>query len=145
MKPSTQIWIGRALTALFSLFLLGASIAPKLLGLPIAEETMQQLGWPGGYAFGIGILELTCLVLYLIPRTNLLGAMLFMGLLGGAMATQIRVGNPLFSHVLFSVYLGLFMWGGLWLRDTSVRALFPFRRDRRQAATHSASGLAVEN
>jgi hypothetical protein len=79
------------------------------------------------------VIELTCLVLYLIPRTNVLGAVLFMGLLGGAMATQIRAGNPLFSHVLFSIYLGLFMWGGLWLRDPSVRALFPWRRNRTDA------------
>ena len=112
---------------------LGASVAPKLLGMPVAEETMKQLGWPAGYAFGIGVIELTCLVLYLYPRTNVLGAILFMGLFGGAMATQLRAGSPLFSHVLFSIYLGLFMWGGLWLRDPTVRALFPWRR------THAAS------
>ncbi len=82
-----------------------------------------------GYAFMIGIIELTCLVLYLIPRTSVLGAVLMMGLLGGAMATQIRAGSPLFSHILFSIYLGLFMWGGLWLRDPRVRALFPITRE----------------
>jgi hypothetical protein len=130
MKASPMVWTGRTLTALFALFILGASAAPKLLGMPIAEETMQQLGWPTGYAFAIGVLELACLVLYLYPRTNLLGAILFMGLFGGAMATQIRAGSPLFSHVLFSVYLGLFMWGGLWLRDPAVRALLPLRSDR---------------
>jgi hypothetical protein len=139
MKSSTMTWIGRLLTALFSLFILGASVAPKLLGMPVAEETMQQLGWPAGYAFAIGILELTCLVLYLTPRTNLLGAVLFMGLFGGAMATQLRAGSPLFSHILFSVYLGLFMWGGLWLRDATVRALFPFRRDKKEGEQLSVS------
>ena len=61
----------------------------------------------------IGVIELTCLILYLIPRTSTLGAILMMALLGGAMATQIRAENPLFSHILFSLYLGLFMWGGL--------------------------------
>lgn len=127
MKATPMIWTGRVLTALFALFMLGASIAPKLLGMPIAEETMQQLGWPGGYAFSIGILELVCLALYLYPRTNVFGGILFMGLLGGAMATHIRVGSPLYSHILFSVYLGLFMWGGLWLRDPQVRSLFPWR------------------
>jgi hypothetical protein len=96
--------------------------------MPVAEETMVQLGWPQGYAFAIGLIELACLILYLIPRTSLLGAVMFMGLLGGAMATQIRAGSPLFSHQLFSLYLGLIMWGGLWLRDASLRALFPFRR-----------------
>lgn len=128
MTSPATLWTGRVLTALFALFMLGASVTPKLLQLPIAEETMAQLGWPAGYAFLIGLIELACVVLYLIPRTSVLGAVLMMGLLGGAMATQIRVGNPLFSHVLFSVYLGLLMWGGLWLRDARVRALFPIAR-----------------
>jgi len=128
MQATPIIWTGRVFTALFALFILGASVAPKLLGIPVAEEIMHQLGWPPGYAFGIGILELACLVLYLHPRTNILGAILFMGLFGGAMATQIRAGSPLFSHQLFSIYLALFMWGGLWLRDPQVRAVLPFRR-----------------
>lgn len=125
MTTTSILWTGRVLTGLFALFMLGASIAPKLLGMSVAEETMAQLGWPPGYAFMIGVIELTCLVLYLVPRTSLLGAVLMMALLGGAMATQIRAGSPLFSHVLFSLYLGLFMWGGLWLRDPRLRALFP--------------------
>ena len=129
MNPQTTLWTGRILTGLFALFMLGASIAPKLLGLPVAEATMAELGWPAGHAFTIGLIELACLVLYLVPRTSLLGAALMMALLGGAMATQIRAGSPLFSHVLFSVYLGLFMWGGLWLRDRRVAALFPVMRD----------------
>ncbi|GAA3078994.1 hypothetical protein GCM10010520_27690 [Rhizobium viscosum] len=128
MNDKAMIWTGRVLTGLFALFMLGASIAPKLLGLPIAEETMTQLGWPNGYVLMIGLIELTCLVLYLIPQTSVFGAVLMMGLLGGAMATQIRAGSPLFSHILFSIYLGLFMWGGLWLRDPTVRALFPYRK-----------------
>ena len=129
MNDRTMRLIGWTLTGLFALFMLGASIAPKLLRLPIAEETMAQLGWPAGYAFMIGLIELTCLLLYLVPRTNLLGGILMMGLLGGAMATQIRAGSPLYSHILFSLYLGLFMWGGLWLRDARFRAIFPIRRD----------------
>lgn len=128
MKATPMVWTGRVLTGLFALFILGASVFPKLSGMPVAEETMAQLGWPQGYAFAIGLIELGCLILYLIPRTSLLGAVMFMGLLGGAMATQIRAGSPLFSHQLFSLYLGLIMWGGLWLRDASLRALFPFRR-----------------
>lgn len=129
MNPKSMLWTGRVLTALYALFMLGASVAPKLMMMPIAEETMAHLGWPAGYAFMIGLIELTCVVLYLIPRTSLLGAVLTMALLGGAMATQIRAGSPLFSHVLFGIYLGLFMWGGLWLRDPRLRALFPFRRE----------------
>lgn len=121
-----MLWTGRVLTGLFALFILGASVAPKLLGLPVAEQTMAQLGWPAGYVLMIGLFELAFLILYLIPQTRFLGAVLMMALLGGAMATQIRAGSPLFSHVLFSVYLGLFMWGGLWLRDPKLRAIFPF-------------------
>lgn len=130
MRVTAMVWVGRALTALFALFILGASVAPKLAGMPIAEEIMIQLGWPGGHAFWIGVVELSCLVLYLIPRTSVLGAVLFMGLLGGAMATQIRAESPLFTHILFSIYLGLVMWGGLWLRDPRLRDLFPLRRPR---------------
>lgn len=127
MSEKTMTRVGYVLSGLFVLFMLGASVAPKLLGLPVVEETMAQLGWPAGYGLGIGLLELTLTLLYIYPRTNVLGAILMMGLLGGAMATQIRAGNPLFSHVLFSIYLGLFMWGGLWLRDAKLRALFPWR------------------
>ena len=128
MKASPVVWTGRVLTGLFALFILGASVLPKLSGMPITEETMTQLGWPSGYVLMIGLMELTFLVLYLIPRTSLLGAVLFTGLLGGAMATQLRAEMPLFSHVLFSIYLGLFMWGGLWLRDARLRTLLPFHR-----------------
>lgn len=128
VSPKAMTIAGWVLTSLFSLFILGASVFPKLTGMPIAEETMAQLGWPAGYVMTIGLIELGCLILYLYPRTNVLGAVLFMAVFGGAMATQIRAGSPLFSHVLFGLYLGLFMWGGLWLRDATVRAIFPFRR-----------------
>lgn len=121
-------WSGRVLSGLFALFMVGASVTPKLLQLPVAEQTMLELGWPAGYAFSIGVLELTCVVLYLIPRTSIFGAIITMGLLGGAMATQLRAQMPLFSHVLFSLYVGLFMWGGLWLRSPRLRKVFPFVR-----------------
>ena len=135
MKASPSVWTGRVLTGLFALFILGASVLPKLSGMPVVEETMAELGWPAGFAFAIGLVELACVVLYLIPRTSVLGAVLFMGLLGGAMATQIRAGSPLFSHQLFSIYLGLFMWGGLWLRDPALRAVFPVRRGSAEAVS----------
>ncbi len=120
--------LGWVLSGIYVLFMLGASISPKLLGMAVADETMTQLGWPQGYVLMIGLIELACVLLYVFPKTSVFGAVLTMGLLGGAMATQIRVGNPLFSHVLFSLYLGLFMWGGLWLRDPALRAIFPWRR-----------------
>ena len=83
------------------------------MGMPIAEEIMAGLGWPPGYVLSIGILELTLTLLYIYRPTSVLGAVLFMGLFGGAMATNLRADQPLFSHTLFSVYLGLIMWGGL--------------------------------
>ncbi|HEY8617206.1 DoxX family protein [Phenylobacterium sp.] len=128
MGGKTMVWTGRVLSGLFALFMAGASVAPKLLRLPAATDTLAGLGWDPGYALMIGVIELGCLVLYLIPRTSVLGAVLFTGLLGGAMATQIRAESPLFSHILFSLYLGFAMWGGLWLRTPALRALFPLRR-----------------
>lgn len=129
MSDKRMTTAGYVLTALFALFMLGASIAPKLLRMPVASETLIELGWPD-YTLMIGLFELAFVVLYLIPRTSVLGAVLMTALLGGAMATQIRVGSPLFSHTLFSVYLALFMWGGLWLRNPTLRSLFPFNTTR---------------
>lgn len=128
MKATPMVWVGRVLTGLFALFMLGASIAPKLLGMPVAAETLTALGWSAEWVLPIGLMELGFLILYLYPRTSVLGAVMMTGLLGGAMATQVRIDNPLFSHQLFGLYLGLILWGGLWLRDPGLRALFPFRR-----------------
>ena len=122
---SASVWTGRVLTALFALFMLGASIAPKLLGMAVAAETIEPLGWSADYVLMIGLFELTFVLLYLYPRTAVLGAVLMTALLGGAMATHIRVGSPLFSHTLFGSYLAFFMWGGLWLRLPALRSVFP--------------------
>ncbi len=89
---------------------------------------MAQFGYAAGMGFWIGVPEITLLILYLVPRTAILGAVLFTGLFGGTVATHLRVGDPVFSHVLFGVYLGVLAWGGLWLRDDKLRALFPVRR-----------------
>jgi hypothetical protein len=129
MKASASVWIGRVISGLFALFMLGASAAPKLMGMPITDEIMIGLGWDTQYILPIGILEVVLTLLYIYRPTSVLGAVLFMGLLGGAMATNLRADQPLFSHTLFSIYLGLFMWGGLWLRDEKLRALFPWRRN----------------
>ena len=125
--PKSWLWAGRAMTALFVLFMV-FDTAIKLLRLQIVDDTLIALGYPVGIGFAIGVLEAILLALYLIPRTSLLGAVLFTGLFGGAIATHVRAGSPLFSHVLFGVYLGLFAWAGLWLRDARLRALFPIRR-----------------
>lgn len=124
-----MVWTGRALSGLFVLFMLGASITPKFFLPEIAGRSLADVGWHPGYSMMIGVIELVGVVLYVLPRTAVLGAVLLMALLGGAMAAQIRVESPLFSHILFSLYLGLFMWGGLWLRDPALRAIFPVRRN----------------
>ena len=122
---SPSVWTGRVLSGLFVAFMLGASIAPKLLGMAVAAETIEPLGWSADYVLMIGVFELTFVLLYLYPRTAVLGAVLMTALLGGAMATHIRVGSPLFSHTLFGIYLAFFMWGGLWLRLPALRSVFP--------------------
>lgn len=127
-RSTLAVWAGRALSTLFVVFMLGASIAPKLAGMAVAAQTLETLGWRGQYVLAIGIIELILVILYVIPRTSVLGAVLFMALLGGAMASQIRADMPVFTHQLFSLYLGVVMWGGLWLRDPKLRSLFPFRK-----------------
>lgn len=129
MKATPMVWTGRALSALFVLFMLGASIAPKFLFRgPDLDAYMSSLGWDPSFIVMIGVIELVCVLLYLFPGTSVLGAILMTGLLGGAMATHVRVESPLFTHTLFGLYLALFMWGGLWLRDPALRALFPWRK-----------------
>lgn len=124
-RVATAGWV---LSAVFAAFMLGASALPKLAGMPVAAQTMADLGWPDAPVFRIGVMEAGFTILFLWRRTALLGAVLMTGILGGAMAIQIRADSPLFSHVFFSIYLGAVMWGGLWLRDPSVRAILPLRR-----------------
>lgn len=116
---------GWLMTAFFAFFMLAASVAPKLIGAEVASESLTIIGWPPQHILLIGIIELICTILFIVPRTALLGAVLMTGLLGGALASHWRVDSPLFSHTLFSVYLGLFMWTSLWLRDISIRGVFP--------------------
>jgi len=119
--------VGRALSALVILFL-AFDTAIKLAGMSVVAETMSSLGYPADIGFMIGIVELVCLVLYAVPRTAVLGAILLTALFGGGIATHIRVGSPLFTHILFGVYLGLFVWGGLYLRSDRLRELIPLAR-----------------
>ncbi|WP_136636577.1 DoxX family protein [Pseudooceanicola onchidii] len=127
MSDKMMIRAGWALSILYGLFMLGASVMPKFVS-DIGSQTLADLGWPDSPILLIGVIELLCTVLYLVPRTGLLGACLSMAVLGGAMVTQIRAGSPLFSHTLFSLYLGTVMWAGLWLRDPAVRTVWPVRR-----------------
>jgi len=120
--------VGWGMLILFALFMLGASAAPKMIGSELAQKPMEALGWPISYILMIGILEISFTLLILWPKTALLGGILMMGILGGALASNLRVGMPLYSHTLFSIYLGTWMWVGIWLRSPEIRALLPFSR-----------------
>jgi hypothetical protein len=120
------LWAGRIMSVLPALFLFLDGIM-KLVKPVVVVEATVQLGYPESVILGLGIVLLTCTVLYLIPRTAVLGAILLTGYLGGAVATQVRVGNPLFS-IIFPVIIGAMLWGGLYLRDEQLRSLIPWRR-----------------
>jgi hypothetical protein len=99
----------------------------KLMRIPPALEGTARLGYPLSVVLPLGIVLLTCVVLYVIPSTSFLGAILLTGYLGGAVASNVRVGNPLFGYVLAPIYVAVLMWGGLYLREYRLRALVPLR------------------
>ncbi len=122
-QPAARVWIGRTLTTIAVVFLImDATI--KVLKLPVAVDSTVQVGYSAAVVLPIGLLEIALLVLYLIPRVAPLGAVLWTGYLGGAVATHLRLGDPLLTHVLFPTYVGAMLWTGLWLRDARVRAIF---------------------
>ena len=121
-----KIWAGRIMSALPVLFLLVDAVAKFAKPAPVVEGTIK-LGYPETVIIPLGIILLSCTILYVIPRTSVLGAILLTGYLGGAVATHVRVGDPLFTHILFPVYLGVLIWGGLHLRDERVSALIPLK------------------
>jgi hypothetical protein len=122
----SRVTVGRGITGLAVLFLLFDTVI-KFTNVPAVAESMNQLGYPVSYAVGIGVLEVICLAVYLIPRTSVIGVILLTGYLGGAIASHVRVGNPLFSHVLFPIYIAALLWGGLYLRDARVRSIIAAR------------------
>jgi hypothetical protein len=117
-------YIVSALPVLFLLF----DVSLKFIKPPFVVEANAQLGYLESSILVIGIILLVCVILYVIPQTSVLGAILLTGYLGGAVATHVRVENPLFSHTLFPVYVGILIWGGLFLRDARLRALIPLRK-----------------
>ncbi|MDP9279158.1 MAG: DoxX family protein [Gemmatimonadota bacterium] len=131
IEPGTQssgkLWARRVLTALPVLFLL-FDVVIHFMKPAVVVTGFEQLGWSASLSVPLAIVELVCLVLYLIPRASVLGAVLLTGYLGGAVATNLRVGAPMFTNILFPVYVGLFLWGGLYLRDAGLRAVFPVRK-----------------
>jgi hypothetical protein len=122
-------WTGLIMSGLVILFLLFDG-GIKLVPLEIVTQTSGEIGLPTDPSFArlLGVLTLIGVALYAIPQTSVLGAILLTGYMGGAIATHLRIDSPLFSHTLFGVYLGLLIWGGLYLREPRLRALVPFRR-----------------
>jgi hypothetical protein len=126
MNGRTALWTGRVLSGIAVLFLT-VDGAIKLVPIQAVTDSLRGLGYPTGDSFArfLGIVTLVGTALYAWPRTAVLGAVLLTGLMGGAIATHLRLDHPLLSHTLFGVYLGLFLWGGLWLRNERLRRLMP--------------------
>ncbi|MBT9471640.1 MAG: DoxX family protein [Pseudomonadota bacterium] len=125
--PRLMLWTGRVLTGLAIAFMTFDTVI-KLIDLQVVRDSLTQLGYPTALGPTIGAIELICLLLYIFPRTAVLGAVLLTAVMGGAIASHMRLGDPLVSHTLFGVYLGAVIWGGLYLRDAKLRAIFPIRR-----------------
>jgi hypothetical protein len=117
-------WVASALPVLMMVF----SGVLKLMRPEPVIESFQKLGYSPDLAIGLGVLELSCVAVYLLPRTAVLGAVLMTGYLGGAVNTHLRIGDPLLTHTLFPIYLGALAWIGLLLREKRLRALLPFRK-----------------
>lgn len=129
MNTKAALWTGRVLSGLVILFLTVDGVI-KLVPIQPVIDSLRELGYPTSVSFArfIGVVTLVGTALYAWPRTSLLGAVLLTGLMGGAIATHLRLDHPLFSHTLFGVYLGLLLWAGLWLRDERLRRALPLSR-----------------
>lgn len=121
MQPTTKLWLGRIITAIPVLFLVFDTTI-KLLNIPAVGASFKSLGYSRNLALELGVLELVLIAIYLVPRTAILGAVLWTGYLGGAIATHLRLDHPLLSHTLFPTYVAALLWLGLWLRDARLRA-----------------------
>ena len=128
-RSRAKIWTGRVLSGFVVLFLTFDAVI-KLLKLSFVVEGTLKLGYPESSIVPLGVVLLASVVAYVVPRTSVLGAILLTGYLGGAIATHVRVGDPLFSHVLFPLYVAALVWGGLYLRDARVGALIGPRHGR---------------
>ncbi len=126
---SARLWTGRVITALIALFMLLDAAMKFAKPAPVAAAFVRT-GWPLHLSVTLGVILLASTILYLIPRTAVLGALLLTGYLGGAVATNLRLENPLFSNTLFPVYFGVLVWASLWLRDPYIAGLIPLRKPR---------------
>lgn len=123
----TRFWISYIMSGLVILFMLMDSIMKFVKPAEVIEGSIA-LGYAEHHLAIMGVLGLISTLLYLFPRTSVLGAILLTGYFGGAIATHLRLDNPLFTHTLFTVYFGILVWGGLWLRNPKLRELFPVRQ-----------------
>lgn len=121
-----RLWTGRVLSGLVVLFLLMDGVM-KLFKPAAVVNASAELGWPDQIIVATGIVLLICTILYAVPRTAMLGAILLTGYLGGAVAVQWRAGNPLFAETLFPVYMGILLWAGMYLRDARLCEILPLR------------------
>src|SRR5580704_16835649 len=121
-----SLWTGRIMRGLVAAFMVFDAVIHLMKPAPVVEA-FAKLGLPIRLAVPLGIIELVCVLLYVIPRTSILGAILLTGYLGGAIAIQLPTGNSLFGEVLFPIYIGVILWGGIYLRDERLRTLIPLR------------------
>lgn len=124
---SGRLWTGRVIAGLISAFILMDAVM-KFVKPPQVADAFVRTGWPLELSVTLGAILLTCLVLYLIPRTSVLGAILLTAYFGGAVATNLRLHEPLFSNTLFPVYFGMLTWLSLWLRDARLNEFVPLRK-----------------
>ena len=142
-RPRWMQWTGWGMAGLMIVFLLFDSVSKLVLEQDAVEAT-TKIGYPLDVIRPLGITCLACTILYAIPRTSVLGAILLTGYLGGAIASKVRLEDPLFSSVLFGVYFGILIWGGLYLRDERLRALIPLSRDwSRKRGNDSEAGTTA--
>ncbi len=133
MQPTIQhiskktLWTGRILSGIAILFMLFDSVT-KILRVDEVVKASAKFGYPVSLLSTIGVILLVCLVVYIIPRTSILGALLITGYLGGAVEANLRVGAPLFSNALFPIYFAILVWGGLYLREQRVREIFTLKK-----------------
>ena len=122
------LWTGRIFSGFVILFMAFDAIIKFVKPEPVIQTTINELGYQEHHILTHGLIGLICTILYAIPRTSILGAILLTGQFGGAVASHLRVDNPTFSHLLFPVYIGILAWGGLWLRDERLRNLIPLKK-----------------
>lgn len=142
MSPRVVRRVGLVLSVVTSVFLLADAVIHIARVTPV-RTAMADLGFDHNAALVIGVLELACLALYLLPRTAVLGVVLFTAYLGGAVCANFRVDKPLWSTVLFPVYVAVALWVGLWLRDEQLRAVLPVRRGVRSVEGQVTSGAEL--